>query len=40
VLGGELFAGVPEHVDVVRYHSLAIRQERHAERADRRCRNS
>jgi len=26
VLGGELFAGVPEHVDVVRYHSLAIRR--------------
>ncbi len=27
VLGGELFAGVPEHVEVVRYHSLAIRRE-------------
>ena len=26
VLGGELFAGVPEHVEVVRYHSLAIRR--------------
>lgn len=27
VLGGELFAGVPEHVEVVRYHSLAIRRD-------------
>lgn len=27
VLGGELFKGVPEHVEVVRYHSLAIRRE-------------
>ncbi len=27
VLGGELFKDVPEHVEVVRYHSLAIRRE-------------
>lgn len=26
VLGGVLFEGVPEHVEVVRYHSLAIRR--------------
>lgn len=26
VNGGDLFVGVPEHVEVVRYHSLAIRR--------------
>lgn len=26
VLGGVLFEGVPEHIEVVRYHSLAIRR--------------